>query len=70
MMALRLPFVSRLMVFELRLEKMCSREHFPSLVSDKSLVDLHTRALARKELQKTQLNWEREKIYSGSMMLR
>jgi hypothetical protein len=70
MMALRLPFVSRLMVFEIRLEKICSRERFPALISEASLEDLHTRRLADKDLRKTQLRWEREKIYSGSMMLR
>jgi hypothetical protein len=58
------------MVFELRMEKICSREHFPTLVSPQSLEDLHARRLAEREFQKTQLKWEREKIYAGSPMLR
>lgn len=70
MMALRLPFFSRLMVVELRLERLCSREYFPALVSDKSLEELHSRALSRREMDRRQIMWDREKVYSGSMMLR
>ena len=70
MMALRLPFVSRLMILDFRLEKLCSLEHFPSLVSEASLAELHARQVMRKEIEKSQLKWDREKVYSGSMMLR
>jgi hypothetical protein len=70
MMALRLPFFSRLMVFELRLEKICSRDHFPMLVSPDSLEQLHASRVAEKELRRQQLKWEREKIYAGISMLR
>ena len=70
MMALRLPIISRLMVLDLRLEKICQRDRFPALVSEQELLDLHQRVIARKELQKTQLGWERQKIYSGGMMPR
>jgi hypothetical protein len=58
------------MVFELRMEKICSREHFPALVSPRSLEQLHSRRVAEKELRQQQLKWEREKIYAGSPMLR
>lgn len=70
MMVLRLPFISRLMVVELRLERLCSREYFPSLVSDESLEALHARAVSRREMDRRQIMWDREKVYSGSMMLR
>ncbi len=70
MMVLRLPFVSRLMVLDIRLERWCSREYYPPLVSADDLNDLHQRELHRKEMALTQLRWDREKVYSGSMMLR
>lgn len=70
MVALRLPVLSRLMVFEVRLESVCRGDYFPTLVSEHSLEELHHRTMARKTLLREQLALEREKLYSGSMMLR
>ena len=70
MMALRLPFISRQMILDLRVEKIYPRDRIPALVTEPYLLDLHQRAIARKDLQKTQYEWDLRKIYSGSMMLR
>lgn len=70
MMALRLPFVSRLMVFEVRLEQICSRTRIPVLVSERTLQHLHAEREAHRTLLKQQVEWERQRLYAGSFLLR
>jgi hypothetical protein len=70
MMALRLPFISRLMIFDLRLERICSQSPFPTLVSEKRLQVLHEQAKAQKERCELQTERERLKLYAGGPLIR
>jgi len=69
MMALRLPFVSRLMVFDVRFERICSRTRFPVLVSQRTLQGLYEERECRRSLLKDEVEWERQRLYAGSFRL-
>jgi hypothetical protein len=70
MVSLRFPLIARRMVFEVRLEQPCGQDSTARIPSSEGLEALHQATIAGRELRRTQLAWDREKIYSGSMMLR
>jgi hypothetical protein len=70
MMALRLPFVSRLMIFEVRFEQLCSRTRIPVLVSERTLQELLADREARRRLVQEQVELERQRLFAGSFRLR
>jgi hypothetical protein len=70
MMALRIPFLSRLMIFDVRLERICPQSPFPILVSEKRLRALHEQAMAQKERCELQTERERMKLYAGGPLIR
>ena len=70
MVSLRFPFVARRMVVELRLETTGGCDASCEAVLTDRLEAIHRSSIARRELRRTQMQWDREKIYSGSMMLR